>query len=317
MEPRLRPKGLESFIGQEEIRRTLQVVVSAAKFRGEAADHVLLHGPPGLGKTTLAYIMANEMGSKAIVTTGPLLTSVSELVSLVAGVEERDVFFIDEIHRMSRTVEEVLYSAVEDFRLDLVIGQGAGTCTVTLELPKFTLVGATTKTSMLTPPMLMRFNVVLRMEFYLVENLTLIAHRTAKVLGIEVDDMAALTVALRSRGTPRVVNQLMRWLRNYANSLGVNKVDQPMADKALSMLGIDRNGLNRMDRKILKLIVETYGGGPVGIDTIAAALSEDSNTIEDVHEPFLIQSGFLKRTSKGRMATESAFAFVSEGVKNP
>lgn len=303
----LRPQMLGDYIGQEQVRKSLSIFIQAAIGRNEPLDHVLFHGFPGLGKTTLSYIIANEMGAGIKVTSGPVIEKQGDLAAILTSLQEGDVLFIDEIHRLNHVVEEVLYPAMEDFQLDLIIGQGPGARSVKMDLPKFTLVGATTRTGLLTPPLRDRFGVILRLEFYSPEELVTIVRRSGKIFGIEIDDGGALELGRRSRGTPRIANRLLRRVRDFAEVGNHRLVTKEVADNALNLLGVDQYGLDDMDRRIMLTILDKFQGGPIGLDTLATVVCEEKNTLEDVYEPFLIQSGFLKRTPRGRMATKRAY----------
>ncbi|MCI5196587.1 MAG: Holliday junction branch migration DNA helicase RuvB [Candidatus Electrothrix sp. AW5] len=310
----LRPQRLNEYIGQEQVKRSLQVFIQAARQRGEALDHVLFHGFPGLGKTTLAYIIAHEMGAAIKTTSGPVIERSGDLAALLTSLQAGDVLFIDEIHRLNHAVEEILYPAMEDYQLDLVIGQGPGARSVKIDLPHFTLVGATTRTGLLTPPLRDRFGVLLRLEFYSPEELVTIVQRSAGVLGITIDQAGALELGRRSRGTPRIANRLLRRVRDFSEVGGHAVVTQEVAGKALDMLAVDRFGLDEMDRRILLTLIDKFQGGPIGLDTLATAVCEEKNTLEDVYEPFLIQSGFLMRTPRGRMATAAVYEHFERKV---
>jgi Holliday junction DNA helicase RuvB len=307
VERALRPRRLDEYIGQEKIREQLGIFIDAAKGRGEALDHVLLFGPPGLGKTTLSHILAHELGVNLRQTSGPVLERPGDLAALLTNLEPRDVLFIDEIHRLSPVVEEILYPALEDFQIDIMIGEGPAARSVKIDLPPFTLVGATTRAGMLTNPLRDRFGIVARLEFYSPQELTRIVARSAQLLSIAVAPEGALEIARRSRGTPRIANRLLRRVRDFAEVRANGDVTREVADAALSMLDVDASGLDVMDRKLLSTVLDKFGGGPVGVDNLAAAIGEERDTIEDVLEPFLIQQGFLQRTSRGRVATPLAY----------
>ncbi len=303
----LRPKNLDEYVGQEHLRKSLGIFIQAARNRGEALDHVLFHGYPGLGKTTLSYIIANEMNAGIKVTSGPVIERQGDLAAILTSLQEGDVLFIDEIHRLNHAVEEILYPAMEDFQLDLIIGQGPGARSVKMDLPRFTLVGATTRTGLLTPPLRDRFGVILRLELYEPEELVRIVQRSASILGMEVDAEGALELGRRSRGTPRIANRLLRRVRDFAEVGRHPVVNAEVADEALNLLNVDRFGLDDMDRRIMLSIMDKFQGGPIGLETLATVVCEEKNTLEDVYEPFLIQSGFLTRTPRGRMATLNAY----------
>ena len=315
LERALRPRRLDEYIGQEKIREQLGIFIEAAKRRTEALDHVLLFGPPGLGKTTLSHILAHELGVNLRQTSGPVLERPGDLAALLTNLEPRDVLFIDEIHRLSPVVEEILYPALEDFQIDIMIGEGPAARSVKIDLPPFTLVGATTRAGMLTNPLRDRFGIVARLEFYSPQELTRIVTRSAQLLTIPLADEGALEIARRSRGTPRIANRLLRRVRDYAEVRADGDVTLKVADSALSMLDVDRSGLDVMDRKLLATVLDKFGGGPVGVDNLAAAIGEERDTIEDVLEPYLIQQGFLQRTSRGRVAT--ALAYRHFGLATP
>lgn len=306
----LRPRLLNEYIGQTQVKDNLSIFIKAAAARHEALDHVLLFGPPGLGKTTLANIIANELNANIRVTSGPAIERQGDLAAILTNLGDNDVLFIDEIHRLSKTVEEILYSAMEDFALDIIIGKGPAARSVRLDLPHFTLIGATTRLGAIAAPLRDRFGVQCCLEFYKPEELQFIITRAAEILNVKIDKEGALEIARRSRGTPRIANRLLKRVRDFAQVLGVEVIDRQLADEALAKLEVDRYGFDRNDRKILTTIVKTFGGGPVGIETIAAAVSEESSTIEDVIEPYLMQQGMLNRTSRGRMATRETYRYL-------
>ena len=315
IEGQLRPQFLDDYIGQEKAKKTLKVYIEAAKARGEALDHVLFYGPPGLGKTTLAGIIANEMGVNLKVTSGPAIEKPGEIAAILNSLQENDVLFVDEIHRLNRQVEEVLYPAMEDYAIDIMIGKGASARSIRLNLPKFTLVGATTRVGMLTAPLRDRFGVVDRLEFYTNEELKTIILRSARVLDVEIEEEGAMELARRSRGTPRLANRLLKRVRDFAQVKYDGKITRQVADYALDLLDVDRYGLDHNDRMILLTMIEKFQGGPVGLDTLAAAISEDAGTLEDVYEPYLLQNGFIQRTPRGRIVTERTYGHL--GIPSP
>ncbi len=315
IEGNLRPQMLEEYIGQEKAKQNLKIYIEAAKQRNDSLDHVLFYGPPGLGKTTLAGIIANEMGVKMKVTSGPAIEKPGEMAAILNNLQEGDVLFVDEIHRLNRQVEEVLYPAMEDFAIDIMIGKGATARSIRLDLPHFTLVGATTRAGLLTAPLRDRFGVIHHLEYYTEKELTTIIIRSAEVLGVEIDSKGAVELARRSRGTPRLANRLLKRVRDFAQVKYNGKITQEVASFALDLLEVDKYGLDQTDRYLLNTIIEKFKGGPVGLDTLAAAIGEDSGTIEDVYEPYLIQHGFLNRTARGRMVTE--FAYHHLGLEAP
>jgi len=303
----LRPHTLKEYIGQKKVKENLSIFIQAAKMRKEPLDHVLLHGPPGLGKTTLAGIIANEMGVNMRITSGPTIEKPGDLAALLTNLQENDILFVDEIHRLNRTVEEILYPAMEDYAIDIIIGKGPSANSIRLDLPKFTLIGATTRSGQLTAPLRDRFGVTMRLELYTPEELQLIVRRSADILGIEIDDDGAREIAFRSRGTPRIANRLLRRVRDFAQVRADGFINLEVADEALTRLEVDKLGLDSLDRRMLRSIIEFYGGGPVGLETLAATINEESVTLEDVYEPYLLQQGFLTRTPRGRCITKKAY----------
>ena len=310
----LRPSNLDEFVGQEKLKENLKVFIEAAKKRGESLDHVLFYGPPGLGKTTLAHIISQELGASIRTTSGPVLEKQGDLAAILTNLKENDILFIDEIHRLNRTVEEVLYPAMEDYQLDIIIGSGPNARTLKLNLPKFTLIGATTRTGLMTSPLRARFGVMSRLEFYEPDELKQIVLRSASILETAITDDAAFEIARRSRGTPRIANRLLRRVRDFADVKGDGTVDIDMASASLDSLEVDRQGLDEFDRKLLRMIIERFSGGPVGVDNLSAALNEERDTIEDVCEPYLIQIGMLERTPRGRMAARLAYEHLGISI---
>jgi len=314
-ELKLRPQRLQEFIGQAKVKENLAVAIAAARSRGEALDHVLLYGPPGLGKTTLATIIANEMGVAFQQTSGPTLQIKGDLTAVLTNVQQKQVLFIDEVHRLQPAIEELLYSALEDYTLDIMIGQGPAARTHTFEIQPFTFIGATTRIGLLSAPLRSRLGLVLRLEFYTHEDLKIIVSRSAQILNVGIDDDAALEIAMRCRGTPRIANRLLRRVRDYAQVRGTGHIDRQTAQAALQMLEVDQHGFDEVDRRLLMTIIEKYQGGPVGVNTLAAALAEETDAIEEIYEPFLIQIGFLDRTPRGRVATQLAYRHF--GIEPP
>jgi Holliday junction DNA helicase RuvB len=311
----LRPRRLDDFVGQERVKEQLAITLEAARNRGEALDHVLLVGPPGLGKTSLAFIVREELGVGIRTVAGPALERKGDMAAILTSLEQRDVLFVDEIHRLNRAIEEILYPALEDFRLDIVVGQGPAARTLTLDLPAFTLVGATTRTGLLTTPLRDRFGMTFRLDYYTAADLGLIVRRSAGILGVEIDDDAADEIARRARGTPRIANRILRRVRDVAEVRHQGRVTTEVAREALELLEVDAEGLERTDRDLLRAIVERFGGGPVGLSTLAVALGEEPDTIEDVYEPFLLQLGFIQRTPRGRIATDRGREHVGAAVE--
>jgi holliday junction DNA helicase RuvB len=311
----LRPRTLDEYIGQDRIRENLHVSITAATQRREALDHVLLYGPPGLGKTTLAYVIGNELGASVRATSGPVLEKPGDLAAILTNLKDRDVLFIDEIHRMAATIEEILYPALEDYELDIMIGAGPAARSVKVPLQKFTLIGATTRAGLLTSPLRSRFGIVHRLDFYTERDLEEIVRRSARILGVPIDDEAARELARRSRGTPRIANRLLRRVRDYAQVRAHGDITHEATLAALTMLEVDEHGFDEIDRRLLRTIIDKFGGGPVGVNTIAAAISEEKDAIEDIYEPFLIQIGFIDRTPRGRVATARAYQYF--GLQAP
>ena len=307
IETSLRPTSLDQYVGQDKIKESLKVYIQAAKSRKDALDHVLLYGPPGLGKTTLSHIIAKELGSQIKITSGPAIEHAADLAAILTNLQKNDVLFIDEIHRLNKTVEEILYPAMEDFALDFIVGKGPSAKNMRLKIQPFTLIGATTKAGMLTSPLRDRFGVICRLELYADQDLKIIIERSAKILNIKIAENASLDIAKRSRGTPRIANRLLKRVRDYAEVLGSGEITKDITDQALAKMEIDELGLDFIDRKILESIIYKFGGGPVGLDTLSATIGEDAGTIEDVYEPYLLQLGFIARTPRGRIAMENAY----------
>jgi len=311
----IRPKSLDDYVGQEKLKANLKIFIEAAKARCEPLDHVLFHGPPGLGKTTLAHIISYEMGVNIKATSGPVIERAGDLAAILTNLQDKDVLFIDEIHRLNHVVEEILYPAMEDFKLDLIIGQGPSARIIKLELPRFTLIGATTRAGLMTSPLRDRFGMISRLEFYNHPELQIIIERSARIFDIAIDSQGSWVIACRSRGTPRVANRLLRRVRDYAQVKADGFITQQIAHEALDLLEVDHNGLDKMDRKLLSTIIEKFNGGPVGIETLSAAINEEKDTIEDVYEPYLLQEGFIDRTPRGRVVTPLAYKHLGYQVK--
>ncbi len=308
----LRPRQLDEYVGQEQVKGNLSIFINAAKDRREPLDHVLLYGPPGLGKTTLAGVIANEMGVNIRITSGPAIEKAGDLAAILTNLSQNDILFIDEIHRMSRTVEEILYPAMEDFALDIIIGKGPSAKSIRLDLPKFTLIGATTRAGLLSPPLRDRFGVLARLELYTVDELKRIVKRSANLLNVEIDDEGAAEIASRSRGTPRISNRLLKRVRDFAQVMFDGKITKEVAELSLKKMEIDEQGLDLIDNKMITAMIKNFGGGPVGLETLAATIGEESDTIEDVYEPYLLQLGYIARTPRGRIVTQAGYAHFGE-----
>ena len=308
----LRPRQLDEYVGQEQVKGNLSIFINAAKDRREPLDHVLLYGPPGLGKTTLAGVIANEMGVNIRITSGPAIEKAGDLAAILTNLSQNDILFIDEIHRMSRTVEEILYPAMEDFALDIIIGKGPSAKSIRLDLPKFTLIGATTRAGLLSPPLRDRFGVLARLELYTVDELKRIVKRSAKLLNVEIDDEGAGEIASRSRGTPRIANRLLKRVRDFAQVMFDGKITKEVAELSLKKMEIDEQGLDMIDNKMITAMIKNFGGGPVGLETLASTIGEDADTIEDVYEPYLLQIGYIARTPRGRIVTQAGYAHFGE-----
>ncbi len=316
IENRLRPTSMKEYVGQEKVKANLEVFIKAAKERKEALDHVLLYGPPGLGKTTISHIIANELGSQIKVTSGPAIEHAADLAAILTNLNTNDVLFIDEIHRLNKSVEEILYPAMEDFALDFIVGKGPSARNMRLKIKPFTLIGATTRAGMIAGPLRDRFGVIARLELYSDKELSIIVERSAKILGIEIEESAMLEIAKRSRGTPRIANRLLKRVRDFAQVIGEGKITLELADKALGLMEVDKLGLDHIDRRILETMIEKFGGGPVGLETLAAATGEEASTIEDVYEPYLIQLGYISRTPRGRLVLPPAYEHLGKEIPN-